>query len=58
MDGDKITEKHGHRHTKEKGDLHINGRLTLSPLWQTEVYKMRDGRTGYCRYLRDNTMNV
>jgi len=58
MDGDKITEKHDHQHAEEKGDLHINGRLTLSPLWKTEVCKMRNERTRYCGYLRDNTMNV
>ena len=53
MAGDRITGKHGHQHAKEKGDLHIKGRLTISPLWKTEVCKMKDGRTGYCGYLRD-----
>jgi len=53
MAGDKITGKHGHQHTKEKGDLQINGRFTLSPLWKIEVCKMKDGRTCYCGYLRD-----
>jgi len=53
MAGDKITAKHGHQHAKDKGDLHINGRLTLSLLQKTEVCKMKDGRTGYCGYLGD-----
>jgi hypothetical protein len=53
MDGEKITEKHGHHHTKERGDLHINGTLTLSPLWKTDVRKMKDGKTCCCGYLRD-----
>ena len=53
MDGEKITGKDGHHRTKEEGHLHINGRLTLSPLWKTEVRKMEDGRTGYCGHLRE-----
>jgi hypothetical protein len=50
MDREKITGTDGHHRTKEEGHLHINGRLTLSPLWKTEVRKMEYGRTGYCAH--------
>jgi hypothetical protein len=34
MDGDKITEKHGDHHTKEKGDLHINVKTNIKPFME------------------------